>query len=97
MTPERIGKILKGPKTLHKATLKQPIPIHITYFTILFDDQGALKNLPDYYNHDGRLARILTGKSKNVVKVNATKRKARGKKETSKKQANWWDGLLLSN
>jgi hypothetical protein len=82
---------------LHKATLNHPIPVHITYFTALFDDQGKFTSWPDYYGHDKRLAAALTGKSHNLAKANAPNKKVLRKKRTPKKPTSWWDGLLPSN
>ena len=41
LSSERIGEILAGPKQLHKAEFKRPVPVHITYFTAGFDENGA--------------------------------------------------------
>ena len=97
MSAERIGEIIDGPKQLHKETLNQPIPVHITYFTLLFDDQGKFSSSPDYYGHDKRLAAVLAGKSYNLAKADARKRRAPGKKRTSKKPTTWWDGFFPAN
>jgi murein L,D-transpeptidase YcbB/YkuD len=97
MSAERIGEIIDGPKQLHKETLNQPIPVHITYFTLLFDDQGKFSSSPDYYGHDKRLAAVLAGKSYNLAKADARKRRAPGKKRTSKKPTSWWDGFFPAN
>jgi murein L,D-transpeptidase YcbB/YkuD len=97
MSAERIGEIVDGPKQLHKETLNQPIPVHITYFTLLFDDQGKFSSSPDYYGHDKRLAAVLAGKSYNLAKADARKRRAPGKKRTSKKPTSWWDGFFPAN
>jgi len=94
MTSEQIGEILDGPKQLHKEEFNQPIPVHITYFTVLFDDQGKFTSWPDYYDHDKRLAAALTGKSQNIAKASAPAEKVLRKKRTPKKSTSWWDGLF---
>ena len=45
-----------GEKTI---SLKQTIPVHITYFTAWVDDAGQLQTRPDLYGHDGRVKRLL--------------------------------------
>ncbi len=62
MPSTRIGQILKGPKRLHKENLKRHVPVHITYFTTVFDKDGVFQVRSDYYGHDRRLAQALTGK-----------------------------------
>ena len=97
VTAEQIGKILAGPKQLHKETLNPPVPVHITYFTVLFDDQGKFTTWPDYYGHDQRLAAALTGKSHNLAKAVASNTKVVRKKRAPKKPTSWWDGFLPAN
>jgi murein L,D-transpeptidase YcbB/YkuD len=62
MTAGQIEAILDGPRRLHKEEFQRPVPVHITYFTTVIDENGAFKSLPDYYGHDRRLAEALTGK-----------------------------------
>jgi len=97
MSAERIGEILDGPKQLHKEALNQPVPVHITYFTVFFDDQGKFTSWPDYYGHDKRLAAALTGRSHNIAKANAPDRKVLRKKRTAKKPTSWWSSLFSAN
>ena len=41
--------------------LTTPIPVHITYFTAVVDDDGKLHYRPDVYGLDGRVASALKG------------------------------------
>lgn len=59
MTGERLDKILKGPTQLHRAKLPHHVPVHITYFTMVIDENGKLISRPDVYGHDARLAAVL--------------------------------------
>ncbi len=43
-------------------TLSKQIPVHVTYFTAVVDDDGRLKTFGDIYGHDGRIASALEGK-----------------------------------
>lgn len=98
MTPEQIGKILKGPKTLHKEKLATPVPMHITYFTVMVDDEGKLTTWPDYYGHDRRLAAALSGGNHNVADVEEPKPAAARKKNAQKKEpTSFWGGVFSSN
>jgi murein L,D-transpeptidase YcbB/YkuD len=62
MSSERIGEILAGPKRLHKEDLTKHVPVHMTYFTVVFDEDGGMQTFGDVYGHDRRLAQALTGK-----------------------------------
>jgi len=97
MTADQIGQILDGPKQLHKEVLNRPVPVHITYFTVIFDDEGKFTSWPDYYDHDKRLAAALTGNSHNIAKASAPDKQVRRKKKAPKKPAGWWDGLFTAN
>lgn len=44
------------------ATLKTPIPVHISYFTAIVDDDGRVQTFGDMYGHDSRLSAALGGK-----------------------------------
>lgn len=62
MSSARIGEILAGPKRLHKEDLSTFVPIHVTYFTVSFDENGGMQTFRDVYGHDRKLAQKLTGK-----------------------------------
>jgi len=95
LTSTRIGEILKGPKRLHKEDLTRHVPVHMTYFTSIFDKDGALRTLPDLYGHDRRLAQLLTGKGR-LLRVPAivAKHKPRA---TQTAQDTGWDNLVSAN
>jgi murein L,D-transpeptidase YcbB/YkuD len=46
----------KGERTIR---LKQPLPIHLTYFTLRVDENGRLQRLDDLYGYDGRVKTAL--------------------------------------
>ena len=97
ITSAAIGKILAGPKVLHKKTLNKPVPVHMTYFTATFDEDGRLKLHPDYYGYDGRIALALTGKAFAEPHAPKANRKPRKPKSATKKKSNWVENLLQSN
>lgn len=43
--------------------LKNPIPVHMTYFTAVADENGHVSTFGDLYGYDGRLSAALTGKT----------------------------------
>lgn len=47
---------------LHKEYLTRKVPVHMTYFSTLVDEQGHISHHRDYYGHDKRLAQALLGK-----------------------------------
>ena len=59
MTSKQLGRILDGPKRPHKEDFNNPVPVHITYFTTYFDDDGNFQTSPDLYGHDRQLARVM--------------------------------------
>ncbi len=97
MTSERIGQILDGPQTLHKEKLTTPVPMHITYFTVLIDDEGKLTTWPDYYGHDQRLEAALSGESHNVAEADVPPEKVARKKPAPKEPTSWWGGVFSAN
>jgi L,D-transpeptidase YcbB len=47
--------------------LNKPLPVHVTYFTALAQDDGSIKTYPDYYGHDQRMAAALDGKPVQLI------------------------------
>jgi murein L,D-transpeptidase YcbB/YkuD len=43
--------------------LEKHIPVHVTYFTALVEENGKVSTFGDVYGHDSRVAAALTGKS----------------------------------
>jgi len=50
------GMIGKGEKTVF---LAKPLPVHSGYFTVVADEAGGLKRLPDIYGHDEKVRTAL--------------------------------------
>jgi murein L,D-transpeptidase YcbB/YkuD len=44
-------------------SLTTPIPVHVTYFTLLVDDDGKLRHYADIYGLDSRVASALDGQA----------------------------------
>ena len=47
--------------------LTTPIPVHVTYFTAVVDDDGKVQQWPDIYALDGRLMSALGAPAASVV------------------------------
>jgi murein L,D-transpeptidase YcbB/YkuD len=59
--PPRIAKLIADGKNA-PVKLRRPIPIHITYFTMIADDQGNIEEFTDIYDlDDGVTAAIQEG------------------------------------
>jgi murein L,D-transpeptidase YcbB/YkuD len=43
--------------------LNWPVPVHLTYFTVVVDEKGKVETFPDVYGVDGRMSAALFGKS----------------------------------
>jgi L,D-transpeptidase YcbB len=47
--------------------LHKPLPVHVTYFTAVAQEDGSIKTFPDYYGHDNRIAAALDGKPVQLI------------------------------
>jgi len=45
-----------------EVTLKYKVPVHMTYFTAVADDDGHVSTFADLYGHDSKLSTALTGR-----------------------------------
>ena len=57
----QVGNAIAAGAT-QEVTLTKQIPVHVTYFTAVVDEQGHLKTFGDIYGHDSRIASALEGK-----------------------------------
>ncbi len=57
-TPEKIKEAMHQSKEKW-VTLKQPIPVYISYFTTWVDEDGILNFRDDIYGHDAKMAKQL--------------------------------------
>lgn len=104
MSAERLTQILKGPQKEHRAKFEHHVPVHITYFTMVFNDEGELVSRPDVYGHDATLSRVLNSGSSSrapepavAASTEDVKKKKPKKKKTAQQESNWWDDLLNPN
>ena len=99
LSPQRIGEVLAGPKQLHKAELNRPVPVHLTYFTAGFDENGAFVTRPDYYGHDRRLAELLTGKGHLLPAAQMPGRRPRTVRRRAPPASTepWWEQITMQN
>jgi L,D-transpeptidase YcbB len=57
----------KGPLN-NEIALDHKIPVHMTYFTVLIDDDGKVHKFADVYGHERRISLALEGKWNQIVK-----------------------------
>jgi L,D-transpeptidase YcbB len=57
----QVGNAIAGGAT-QEVTLAKQIPVHVTYFTAVVDDDGQLKTYGDIYGHDSRVSAALEGR-----------------------------------
>lgn len=60
-TAARVNSAMHGGIDANKIPLKQHIPVYVTYFTAVVDEDGALKRYNDLYGHDRRMIAALKG------------------------------------
>ncbi len=65
---KRVVELLNTSPPNHEIDLERKIPVHITYFTALVDDDGKLHTFPDVYGHERRIALALEGKWRQINK-----------------------------
>jgi murein L,D-transpeptidase YcbB/YkuD len=46
----------------NEVPLTKYIPVHVTYFTMIVEDNGEVKHFADVYGHDSRVVAALTGR-----------------------------------
>ena len=99
LSPARIGEILAGPKQLHKAELNRAVPVHLTYFTAGFEENGGFVTRPDYYGNDRRLADLLTGKGHLLPAAQKPGRRARTVRRRPPPASTepWWEQITMQN
>ena len=62
-TAAKVAATVAGGGDDNHITLKQPVPVHITYFTAKVNEDGTLATYRDLYGHDARMIAALTGKA----------------------------------
>ncbi|MCZ7595132.1 MAG: L,D-transpeptidase family protein [Hyphomicrobium sp.] len=65
---DRVALLLKGEPEENGVHLDQHIPVHITYFTALVDEDGELTTAKDVYGHEKRITQALQGKWNSIDK-----------------------------
>ena len=61
-TPDRVIMTVRHGSQDNQINLQASIPVHLTYFTVLVDDDGGVRTFPDVYKHEHRIAYGLAGK-----------------------------------
>ncbi len=58
----QVASAIQGRDDNH-ITLKQKVPVHITYFTLRVNEDGSISTFRDLYGHDARIIAALGGKA----------------------------------
>lgn len=66
-TPTRVASLARG-KPENQVPVPGEIGVHITYFTIVVDDDGKIENYRDVYGHEARLHGALDGRLAQVAR-----------------------------
>jgi murein L,D-transpeptidase YcbB/YkuD len=61
-TSDRVTMTVRHGPQDNQINLQGSIPVHLTYFTVLVDDDGRVRTFPDVYKHEHRIAYGLAGK-----------------------------------
>ncbi len=62
----QVGSAISANAT-QEVTLAKQIPVHVSYFTAIVDDEGQLHTFADLYGHDNRVASALDGRPIKVI------------------------------
>ncbi len=90
----QVGNAIAGGST-QEVTLTKQIPVHVTYFTAVVDDDGHLKTYGDIYGHDSRVSSALEGRPVRLIaQSDSAVREARRTPVKAYRQPN--DGGLAS-
>ncbi len=67
-SPAEVDRALYDGPLNNEIAIERKIPVHMTYFTALVDDDGRLRTFPDVYGHERRITLALEGKWDRIVK-----------------------------
>ena len=59
---EKVRELLESGPEDNRVALDNPIPVHVTYFTVTQDENGKLRSLRDVYGHARRISLALDGR-----------------------------------
>jgi L,D-transpeptidase YcbB len=65
---ERVEDAVSNGPLNNEVALERKIPVHITYFTAIVDENGKLHTFPDVYGHERRITQALEGKWDRIAK-----------------------------
>jgi murein L,D-transpeptidase YcbB/YkuD len=64
---EVAAALAAGPQS-REVGIAGKVPVHVTYFTAVVDETGALETFPDIYGHEMRIAMGIAGKAHLIPK-----------------------------
>ncbi|KUO53789.1 MAG: hypothetical protein APF80_07725 [Alphaproteobacteria bacterium BRH_c36] len=65
---ERVQRTVKGGPENNNVALERTVPVHVTYFTAVADENGEVSAFPDVYGHEKRIKLALAGRWNQIDK-----------------------------
>jgi murein L,D-transpeptidase YcbB/YkuD len=92
---EHVARTVQQGARDNKVDLQSKFPVHMTYFTVLVEDEGKVRTFSDIYDHEHRVTYELAGKSHLIRResnpaIAQTHRPQRA--AAAPKKANEWEG-----
>lgn len=96
-SPQQVKTMLASGKN-SVVSLSRPVPVHLTYFTTVVDDQGKVQTFADVYGLDSKLGAALLGKAVKLQAAPTVEATAQGgrRKENAWRAATQTGGLADS-
>ena len=66
--PSRVASLVRGGKDDNQIPLPAKMGVHITYFTVVVDDDGKVHDYRDIYGHESRVKGGLEGRTSQVAR-----------------------------
>ncbi len=87
-----VSRLLNGKRRMYREVFQRPVPVYMTYFTMIASKTGKLEKFPDQYGHDRRMAHLFTNKASlfpapKVIPYRRPKRKAKKVKKNWREEA----------
>lgn len=65
---DKVQSLVRGGPTNNHVTLGRKVPVHITYFTVVANDDGTVTTFNDVYGHEKRIRLALEGRFDQIAR-----------------------------